>query len=149
MISPFDFSISFKRFLSLSLQIPLYILLLLKEVQDLEKTVFPFKFSGTSSFTILCASPSTIAVLPTPGGPIRTGLFFVLLESIRIACLISSSRPIIGSSLLFCYFCKIFSHILKFIFIKTSFFFSFIYNCHKCCSKGCIIYVKLFKYFFA
>ena len=33
--------------------------------------------SGTSSFTIRCDSPSTIAVLPTPGSPIRHGLFFV------------------------------------------------------------------------
>ena len=29
----------------------------------------------------MAASPSTIAVLPTPGSPIKTGLFFVLLES--------------------------------------------------------------------
>jgi hypothetical protein len=35
--------------------------------------------SGTSPSTILCASPSTIAVFPTPGSPISTGLFFVRL----------------------------------------------------------------------
>ena len=33
--------------------------------------------SGTSPATIRWASPSTIAVLPTPGSPISTGLFFV------------------------------------------------------------------------
>ena len=33
--------------------------------------------SGTSPSTIRWASPSTIAVLPTPGSPISTGLFFV------------------------------------------------------------------------
>ena len=33
--------------------------------------------SGTSPRTIRWASPSTIAVLPTPGSPMRTGLFFV------------------------------------------------------------------------
>ncbi len=36
-----------------------------------------FSPSGTSPFTILCAKPSTIAVLPTPGSPINTGLFLV------------------------------------------------------------------------
>ena len=35
--------------------------------------------SGTFPSTILLAMPSTIAVLPTPGSPIRHGLFFVLL----------------------------------------------------------------------
>ena len=33
--------------------------------------------SGTSPATIRCARPSTIAVLPTPGSPISTGLFLV------------------------------------------------------------------------
>ena len=38
----------------------------------------PKRFSGTSPTTIFCASPSTIAVLPTPGSPITTrGLFFI------------------------------------------------------------------------
>ena len=46
-----------------------------------------------------CASPSTIAVLPTPGSPIKTGLFLVRRCSTWIARRISSSRPITGSSL--------------------------------------------------
>ena len=33
--------------------------------------------SGTSPLTMRCASPSTMAVLPTPGSPISTGLFLV------------------------------------------------------------------------
>ena len=33
--------------------------------------------SGTSPLTMRCARPSTIAVLPTPGSPISTGLFLV------------------------------------------------------------------------
>lgn len=45
--------------------------------------------------------PSTIAVLPTPGSPIKTGLFLVLLERILIVLLISSSLPITGSNLCF------------------------------------------------
>lgn len=36
------------------------------------------KLAGTSRFTILWARPSAMLVLPTPGSPIRTGLFFVL-----------------------------------------------------------------------
>src|ERR1019366_6281582 len=57
--------------------------------------------SGTSPDTTRCANPSTIAVLPTPGSPIKTGLFFVRRESTWITRRISSSRPIPGSSL-FC-----------------------------------------------
>ena len=41
------------------------------------QTRLPFRPSGTSPATMRCARPSTIAVLPTPGSPIRTGLFFV------------------------------------------------------------------------
>ena len=59
----------------------------------------PFSPSGTSPRTIRWASPSTIAVLPTPGEPISTGLFFVRRERIWITRRISSSRPMTGSSL--------------------------------------------------
>ena len=55
--------------------------------------------SGMSPETIRWASPSTIAVLPTPGSPISTGLFLVRRESTWITRRISSSRPITGSSL--------------------------------------------------
>ena len=55
--------------------------------------------SGTSPATIRCASPSAIAVLPTPGSPISTGLFFVRRERIWITRRISSSRPITGIEL--------------------------------------------------
>lgn len=41
------------------------------------RTRRPFNPSGTSPLTIRCASPSTMAVLPTPGSPISTGLFLV------------------------------------------------------------------------
>ena len=53
--------------------------------------------SGTSPCIIRHARPSTIAVLPTPGSPMRTGLFFVLRERISITLRISSSLPITGS----------------------------------------------------
>jgi hypothetical protein len=62
-------------------------------------TRFSFKESGTSPLTMRCARPSTIAVLPTPGSPISTGLFLLRRCSTWIARRISSSRPITGSSL--------------------------------------------------
>ena len=62
-----------------------------------ENTFFPRRVSGTSPDTIFCAKPSATAVLPTPGSPIRHGLFFVLLDKICITLSISLSLPIIGS----------------------------------------------------
>ena len=64
-----------------------------------EKIARSLSHSGTSPRTIRCASPSTIAVLPTPGSPISTGLFLVLRERMRTTRRISASRPITGSSL--------------------------------------------------
>ena len=61
-------------------------------------TRLPLSPSGTSPATMRCASPSTIAVLPTPGSPISTGLFFVRRESTWMTRRISSSRPMTGSS---------------------------------------------------
>ena len=49
--------------------------------------------------TMRRARPSTIAVLPTPGSPIRTGLFFVRRERTWMTRRISSSRPMTGSIL--------------------------------------------------
>src|SRR5450759_4393782 len=46
-----------------------------------------------------CAKPSTTAVLPKPGSPIKTGLFFVRRERICMIRSISVSRPTTGSSL--------------------------------------------------
>ena len=48
---------------------------------------------------IRCAKPSAIAVLPTPGSPTSMGLFLERLDKICSVLLISSSRPITGSSL--------------------------------------------------
>ena len=44
------------------------------------------------------ASPSTMAVFPTPGSPMRAGLFLVRRDRIWITRVSSSSRPITGSS---------------------------------------------------
>ena len=54
---------------------------------------------GTSPRTIRPARPSTMAVLPTPGSPISTGLFLDLRDRIWTTRRISASRPITGSSL--------------------------------------------------
>ena len=58
-----------------------------------------FKFSGTSPRIMRIANPSAMAVLPTPGSPINTGLFLVLRDKICNTLLISSSLPITGSNL--------------------------------------------------
>ena len=55
--------------------------------------------SGTSPETMRWARPSTIAVLPTPGSPMSTGLFLVRRERTWMTRRISSSRPMTGSSL--------------------------------------------------
>ena len=55
--------------------------------------------SGTSPATIRWARPSTIAVLPTPGSPISTGLFLVRRDSTWMTRRISESRPMTGSIL--------------------------------------------------
>ena len=57
----------------------------------------PLRASGTSPATIRWASSSAMAVLPTPGSPIRTGLFLPRRESTCIRRRISVSRPITGS----------------------------------------------------
>ena len=54
--------------------------------------------SGQSPLAMSCASPSTMAVLPTPGSPISTGLFFFRRVSTSITRSISFARPIVGSS---------------------------------------------------
>ncbi|MCY1237121.1 hypothetical protein D9M72_498060 [compost metagenome] len=58
-----------------------------------------FRPSGTSPLTMRCARPSAMAVLPTPGSPISTGLFLVRRCRTWMVRRISSSRPITGSSL--------------------------------------------------
>ncbi len=57
------------------------------------------RLSGTSPLTMRSARPSTIAVFPTPGSPIRTGLFLVRRDRTWMVRRISSSRPMTGSSL--------------------------------------------------
>ena len=99
MILPSAFSISFRTALSLSSNSPRYLAPAISEPMSSSIRSLSFKPRGTSLLKIRQASPSTIAVLPTPGSPIRTGLFLVLRERISITLLISSSRPMTGSIL--------------------------------------------------
>ena len=62
-----------------------------------ENTVLPSKRSGTSPLTMACASPSTTALLPTPGSPMSTGLFLVRRESTWMILSISFFLPMTGS----------------------------------------------------
>ena len=55
--------------------------------------------SGTSPAAMRSASPSAMAVLPTPGSPMSTGLFLLRRDKIWMTRCISVSRPITGSSL--------------------------------------------------
>jgi len=101
IIFPSDDCTSLSTAFNLSSNSPLYLAPAIKEPISSAYIILSFKPSGTSPRTILSANPSTIAVLPTPGSPISTGLFLVLLDNILITLLISSSLPITGSSLFF------------------------------------------------
>mmetsp|Transcript_27581 Transcript_27581/g.79519 ORF Transcript_27581/g.79519 Transcript_27581/m.79519 type:complete len:254 (-) Transcript_27581:285-1046(-) len=63
-----------------------------------EMTSLSCSATGTSPSTTLRASPSTMAVFPTPGSPMITGLFLERRARIWMTRRISSSRPITGSS---------------------------------------------------
>ena len=69
-------------FFSLSSNSPLYFVPATKSPISSVKTLLSSSMSGISPSCILCAKPSAIAVLPTPGSPIKTGLFLVLLPNI-------------------------------------------------------------------
>ena len=54
---------------------------------------------GTAPVAMRAARPSATAVLPTPGSPMRIGLFFVRRDKICTTRSISFSLPMTGSSL--------------------------------------------------
>mmetsp|Transcript_16072 Transcript_16072/g.22179 ORF Transcript_16072/g.22179 Transcript_16072/m.22179 type:complete len:202 (-) Transcript_16072:686-1291(-) len=88
-------SISFLRRSSNS---PLYFVPATRRPMSRVITFLPSMVSGTSPAIIICAKPSAIAVLPTPGSPMRQGLFFVRRPRIWITRSISFDRPTTGSS---------------------------------------------------
>ncbi|KAF5041753.1 hypothetical protein SDC9_69932 [bioreactor metagenome] len=101
IIRPSLFLTSSRTALSLSSNSPLNFAPATNELMSREKIFLSFRLSGTSPRTIRIASPSAMAVFPTPGSPMSTGLFFVFLDKILTTFRISESRPITGSSLLF------------------------------------------------
>ena len=128
IILPSDFLTSSSTFLSLSSNSPLYFAPAIKAAISSSQMILSFKEFGTSPLTILCARPSTIAVLPTPGSPIKTGLFFVLRDNILVILLTSSSLPIIGSIFLFLTSSMIFLPYFSNTFSFSSFWYIFIFH---------------------
>ena len=97
MILPSLAVISFKNAFSRSSNSPRYFAPAIIALRSIATKRLFLSDSGTSPLTMRRASPSAMAVLPTPGSPISTGLFFVRRVSTCITRRISSSRPITGS----------------------------------------------------
>ncbi len=85
-------------FFSRSSKSPRYLVPASIPVRSRVMTRLPLRISGTSPAAIFWASPSARAVLPTPGSPMRQGLFLVRRERIWVTRSISRSRPMTGSS---------------------------------------------------
>ena len=99
MMPPSELVISFSTAFSRSSNSPRYFAPATSAPRSSVTTCLSANVFGISPRTIRCAKPSTIAVLPTPGSPIKTGLFFVRRLNTCTTRRISSSRPITGSSL--------------------------------------------------
>jgi len=74
--------ISSMTFLSRSSNSPRYLVPATRAPMSRVTSRLPCSISGTSPRTMRWASASTMAVLPTPGSPMRTGLFLVRRERI-------------------------------------------------------------------
>ena len=99
MVWPSSLASSFSTFFRRSSNSPRYLAPASSAAMSSDSTRLFLSDSGTSPAMMRWARPSTMAVLPTPGSPISTGLFLVRRCSTWIARRISSSRPITGSSL--------------------------------------------------
>ncbi len=98
MMYPSDFCTSWRTAFSLSSNSPRYFAPAIRAPMSRDISLRFLRLSGTSLRAIRWAKPSAIAVFPTPGSPINTGLFLVRRESTWIKRRISSSLPITGSS---------------------------------------------------
>ena len=94
-----DSRISFMTVLSRSSNWPRYLVPATTAARSSVTMRLFLRLSGTWAETMRWARPSAIAVLPTPGSPISTGLFFLRRDSTWMTRSISLSRPITGSSL--------------------------------------------------
>ena len=77
MIEPSAAVTSFSTAFSRSSNSPRYFAPAISEPMSSASSFLSFRLSGTSPLTMRRARPSTMAVLPTPGSPISTGLFLV------------------------------------------------------------------------
>jgi hypothetical protein len=99
MTEPLERRISSMMFFRRCSNSPRYLVPATTSARSRVSTRLEARISGTSPTEILDARPSTMAVLPTPGSPMSTGLFFVRRARIWIMRSISSARPMTGSSL--------------------------------------------------
>ena len=99
MMRPSSLATSFNTAFRRSSNSPRYLAPANKAPMSSDRMRLFLRFSGTSPLIMRCARPSTTAVLPTPGGPISTGLFLVRRCNTWTVRRISSSRPMTGSSL--------------------------------------------------
>ena len=97
MICPFESVTSLRKALSRSSNSPRYFAPASMPPRSSVMTRLFFIDSGTSPETMRRARPSTMAVLPTPGSPMSTGLFLVRRERTCMTRRISLSRPMTGS----------------------------------------------------
>mmetsp|Transcript_27497 Transcript_27497/g.89571 ORF Transcript_27497/g.89571 Transcript_27497/m.89571 type:complete len:268 (-) Transcript_27497:313-1116(-) len=95
---PSDFSISSRMSRILCSKFPRNAVLATSDPKSSVNSLHSLSVLATSPSRIRCASPSTIAVFPTPGSPTSTGLFLVRLQRIWTSLRISSSLPITGSN---------------------------------------------------
>ena len=100
-ITSFALAASSIRFLTRSSNSPRYFVPATIETRSSEISRLFCKTCGTFPCAIRWASPSAIAVFPTPASPIRQGLFLLRRDRIRTTRSISFSRPMTGSSSLF------------------------------------------------
>mmetsp|Transcript_12057 Transcript_12057/g.32558 ORF Transcript_12057/g.32558 Transcript_12057/m.32558 type:complete len:257 (+) Transcript_12057:1865-2635(+) len=98
MMLRFDSVTSLITFLRRSSNSPRYLVPDRRAARSRRTTFFPWSNSGTSPVEMRMARPSAMAVFPTPGSPIRTGLFFCRRARIWMVRSTSGSRPTSGSS---------------------------------------------------
>ena len=98
MISPARRT-SARRFFTRSSNSPRYFVPATMEERSRDSRRLPRRSSGTCPAAMRWASPSAMAVLPTPGSPMRAGLFFCRRDRIWITRRSSSSRPTTGSKI--------------------------------------------------
>mmetsp|Transcript_14500 Transcript_14500/g.38813 ORF Transcript_14500/g.38813 Transcript_14500/m.38813 type:complete len:284 (-) Transcript_14500:113-964(-) len=97
--SLFESSTSLMTFFRRSSNSPRYLVPARSPARSSWTMRFPCRRSGMSPSEMRWARPSAMAVFPTPGSPMRTGLFFWRRARIWMVRSSSASRPTSGSTL--------------------------------------------------